>query len=111
MKRSFAALLLVAACGASPTPPTSPPTTSTGSAAPTTTGADPYASVHQMDADHADPAPQLRLPTSTIWLNGDELTIANASLAEGGATQTTTNILAPKKGYLGLHFAKPLATG
>nr|HEX4312651.1 M1 family metallopeptidase [Kofleriaceae bacterium] len=144
MQRCFAALLLVAACGASAPPPTTPPTTGSASTTGSATADDPYAAVHQMEADHADPAPALRLPTtvrpthntaelaidpdkedftgtitttleiaqptSTIWLNGDEIAIASATLAQGGAT-LTASVVAPKKGYLGLHFTKPVATG
>ena len=49
-------------------------------------------------------------PVSVIWLNGDEITIASATVTIGGTTQTAT-VTAPKKGYLGLSFATPLAAG
>ena len=144
MHRLLVALPLAAACGASPTPGPQQPPPNNPAAGSATTGADPYAAVHQMDADHADPAPAFRLPTtvkpthntvelaidpdredftgtittalaigsptSTVWLNGDEITIANATIVQAGASQAAT-VVAPKKGYLGLHFAHPLAAG
>ena len=49
-------------------------------------------------------------PTTVIWLNGDEIEIAKATATIDGATQTAV-VTAPKKGYLALSFAAPLARG
>ncbi len=49
-------------------------------------------------------------PTSVIWLNGEELELGSAVATIGGVAQTA-NVTAPKKGYLALSFAKPLARG
>ncbi len=49
-------------------------------------------------------------PTSVIWLNGEEIDISRATVTIGGAAQTAV-VTAPKKGYLALSFASPLATG
>jgi alanyl aminopeptidase len=49
-------------------------------------------------------------PTSVIWLNGDELQLSAATATVGGVAQKAT-VTAPKKGYLALSFAAPLARG
>ena len=49
-------------------------------------------------------------PTTVIWLNGDEIEISKATVTIGGTTQMAV-VTAPKKGYLGLSFATPLARG
>ena len=53
---------------------------------------------------------EIATPTDVIWLNGDEITIARATVTAGGATQTAT-VTYPKKGYLALAFPRALPAG
>jgi alanyl aminopeptidase len=53
---------------------------------------------------------ELLAPTRTLWLNGDELDVTDATINIGGERITAT-ATAPKKGYLGLTFTKDLAPG
>src|SRR5450432_1180362 len=49
-------------------------------------------------------------PTNVIWLNGEEITIASATITQGATTQTATASY-PKKGYLALSLPHPLVAG
>ncbi len=53
---------------------------------------------------------EITAPTDVIWLNGDEITITQATVDQGGAAQTAT-VTNPKKGYLGLSFPHALTAG
>jgi alanyl aminopeptidase len=49
-------------------------------------------------------------PTQVIWLNGDEIAIATATVTIGGVTHSAV-VTEPKKLYLALSFPKPLPAG
>ncbi|MBL0220149.1 MAG: M1 family metallopeptidase [Myxococcales bacterium] len=101
-----------------PATPVAPPAAPTPPALRLPTGVRPTANTVELTIDPASEdftgsistSIAVDEPTSVIWLNGDELELATATATVGGVAQKAT-ITAPKKGYLALSFAAPLARG